>query len=65
MTPEQLKAAREKLKLTQEELAGKLEVHRVTVVDWERAKKPISKVVELAIEHLVCIQPKRRTVKNR
>jgi DNA-binding XRE family transcriptional regulator len=54
MTPEQFRSAREKLKLTQQELADKLEVHRVTVVDWERGKKPILKITQLALEHLSC-----------
>jgi DNA-binding transcriptional regulator YiaG len=61
MTPEQLKAAREKLGLTQVELAKVLEVGLRTVIGWEggarspAAARPIppakAKLIEMALRH--------------
>lgn len=52
-TPEGFKLARIKLRLTQEELADRLEIHRTGVNYFENGKRPISKVVALAIRCVV------------
>jgi DNA-binding transcriptional regulator YiaG len=54
MKPEELKDIRKnKLKLTQEQLAAELGVAPNTVARWESGVLPIQKVVELAIRYLV------------
>ena len=52
MTPEQFKKIREKLGLTQAELASILEVKTNTVYRWEAGILPISRIVELAVRSL-------------
>jgi len=52
MTPEELRAARERLGYTQEQMAKALEVTRTFVSDMERGEKPIRKVTALAVRYL-------------
>ena len=52
MTADQLKALRLALKLTQAQLAEKLDVHRSAVARWESGEVPVSHVVELALKTL-------------
>jgi DNA-binding XRE family transcriptional regulator len=62
MTPEELRAARERLEMTQAELAAALDIRRSSVSDMERGEKPIRRVTALAVEHIVHqeLGPKRR-----
>ena len=54
------RALRDKAKLSQSELAVKLQVDVMTISRWERDERAISPVTALAIEHiLTCPQPKR------
>ena len=52
MTADQLKALRLALKLTQAQLAEKLDVHRSAVARWESGYVQISHLVELALKTL-------------
>jgi DNA-binding XRE family transcriptional regulator len=61
MTPEQFKAKRQRLKLTQAELADVLQVHRVTVAKWEAGLLPIDERTRLAIEYLLLRRRARRS----
>ena len=58
MKPEQFKKIREKLGLTQAELASILDVKTNTVYRWEAGILPITRVVELAVKSLPL--PKKR-----
>jgi DNA-binding transcriptional regulator YiaG len=60
MKPEQLKALRDKLGVTQAELAARLDVTRDAVTSWETGRNPISTMTRLAVEHLVYMERKRR-----
>jgi DNA-binding transcriptional regulator YiaG len=60
MTPDQLRAARDQLGLTQVELAKVLEVSQRAVEGWEQGTRngrehaipaPVAKLVELALRH--------------
>jgi transcriptional regulator with XRE-family HTH domain len=65
MTPDQLKALRARLGLTQAQLAEKLGVERNTVNRWEMGLLPIQTITALAVEHLRCLakpNAKRRKV---
>lgn len=53
MTPKQFRAKRERLQLTQAELAKKLGVRLNTVSRWELGQAPILRITEIAIECLV------------
>lgn len=44
---------RKHLELTQVQLASLLDVHVSTLRDWERGRRPISRVVALAMAHLL------------
>lgn len=50
MTAEELKEFREKLGLSQEQLAAHLKVARNTVNRWERKKRQIPEFLDLALE---------------
>jgi transcriptional regulator with XRE-family HTH domain len=50
MTPEQLVAFREAQGLTQQELADKLRVDRVTIARWETGARSIPPYLDLALE---------------
>jgi len=52
MTASELRAWRLKSKITQEKLAEKLGVHRVTIAKWEAGDRSIPKLLPLALEAL-------------
>lgn len=52
MTGETFRKIRKKLDLTQEQLAVRLQVHRVTVSRWESGELVIDERTKLAMEHL-------------
>ena len=52
MTGEEFKQAREKMRLTQTELASRLGVTETTLYRWENGKAPISKAIELAMRQI-------------
>lgn len=52
MDGKQLRAIREKLGLTQAELADRLDVNRVTVARWETEAIAIDRRTELAVKFL-------------
>lgn len=59
MTPDQLRAIRAKLDLTQADLAAKLQVSRVTITRWETGVLEIDERTRLAVEHLRCKQVRK------
>jgi DNA-binding transcriptional regulator YiaG len=60
MTPKELRAIREKFKLTQVELAEGLDVQPKIVTRWERGVLPINRVTALAMEQLAGqVEPKK------
>ena len=64
MTPDQLKALRARLGLTQAELAEQIGVERNTVNRWEMGLLPIQTITALAVQHLLCLarnKPKQKT----
>lgn len=52
MTPAALRAARERLKLTQQGLAERLGLHVRTIAGYERGQNAIPRHIALAIETL-------------
>jgi transcriptional regulator with XRE-family HTH domain len=54
VTPDELRAARAKLGLTQLALARALGVTQVTVARWETGVLPIDKRTAMAVAHLAC-----------
>lgn len=54
MSPQELKARRRKLGLTQVQLAGKLGLTRDAIAKMEAGQRPIVLITEMAIEHLTC-----------
>ena len=52
MKAEELKRKREKLNMTQDELAKRLDVKRLTIIRWENGQTNIPKVVELAMKEI-------------
>jgi len=50
--PDELKARRRRLKLSQTELAKKLKVHMMTVSRWERGVVEIPHMVEAAVREI-------------
>lgn len=52
MTPEQFRKKRERLGMTQEELAKRLGVQRLSVIRWETGQTKIRKGIELAIKQI-------------
>lgn len=52
MTPDAMRQARERLRLTQTGLAQKLGLHLRTIAGYERGQNPIPRHIELAIETL-------------
>jgi DNA-binding XRE family transcriptional regulator len=52
MTPTELKVARERLGLSQEQLAIALGVHRVSVVRWETGFHKVPPMLALAMKEL-------------
>jgi len=59
MTPDELKAIRARLGLTQAQLAEQLGVERNTVNRWEMGLLPIQKITELAVKYLVSKKRKK------
>lgn len=61
MTGEELRAARERLALTQKQLAESLDVEGGgrTIRRWENGERGIPSYLRLAVEHLSCARPKR------
>jgi transcriptional regulator with XRE-family HTH domain len=53
MTGQELRLARRKLKMTQREIARKLELHKNTIARMERGELPIVKTTELAVRFLL------------
>ena len=53
MTPSELKAARRELGLNQSDLAKRLRTSRSGYVKWERGERPITGLLETAIELLL------------
>lgn len=53
MTGPEIKELRKKLKMTQQELADKLGVHRVTVAEWELNHKRPSNLAKRQLARLV------------
>lgn len=56
---------RHQLGVSQETLAKMLDVHPVTVNKWERGKRPITRVVELAMWALIYMQRGEEEAKRR
>lgn len=54
MTPDQLRALRTKLNLTQSALAAKLSLTRDAIGSMETGRNKIRPVIVMAIEHLSC-----------
>lgn len=52
MGEEEFKNMRERMRLTQKELANRLEVTETTIYRWETGKNPIPKSVELALKQI-------------
>lgn len=60
-----IKDWRYRLRITQEKAAELLGVHRISYINWETGKVPISKSVELACCNLVANhQPHSQLIKN-
>jgi predicted transcriptional regulator len=56
MDTETFAGLRHRLGVSQDTLARMLDVHPVTVNKWERGKRPITRVVELAMWGLMYMQ---------
>jgi len=54
VTSDQLRAVREKLKMTQPQLAEKIGMTRDAISSMEQGRRPIARVTQMAIEHLFC-----------
>lgn len=52
MAPEELKRKRERLGLTQAELAKRLGIAKLTVLRYENGQTPIPRIVELALKEI-------------
>ena len=50
MTKDTFRRKRERLKLTQEELAKRMDIERITIIRYESGNSPIPKVVEMALK---------------
>lgn len=64
MTADEFKAAREKLKKTQAEMAELLGAGVDAVSSWEQGRRPINTITHLAVDHLLLLQRKRRRRKK-
>lgn len=64
MTAQQMKAARSKLDMTQEQFAQALGVDRTSVARWETGEAPIDQRTKMAVEHLGCNGRKSRNGKK-
>jgi transcriptional regulator with XRE-family HTH domain len=52
MTGEELRRRRQRLKMTQAELARRVDVQRVTVTRWENGQIAIPRAIELALKEI-------------
>ena len=64
MTGKQLKKRRAALKLTQKELALKLQVEPNTVARWERELRAIPAFLDLALQTIEREKPRKREAKQ-
>lgn len=53
MKPTELRKIRERLKMTQQQLASSLGVTSNTVARWERGERKIPKIAKLAVDYVV------------
>jgi DNA-binding XRE family transcriptional regulator len=60
MTKRELRAARKKLGMTQVELATALGMRKGAILRMEGGARPIMRVTELAIQHLLLMSKKKR-----
>jgi transcriptional regulator with XRE-family HTH domain len=60
MTPQQLVEFRERLGFTQQELADRLRVDRVTIARWETGARSIPPYLDLALETVARKRPGTR-----
>jgi len=51
---------RERLKMTQGELAGALDMQRNSITRMEIGLRPITRVTEFAVQHLLAMKTKKR-----
>ena len=61
MTPDELKAWRARVSLSQSQLAHALNVHTMTISKWERGSGGIPPFLDLALESL---ERRRRTART-
>jgi len=64
MTGKELKHARARLGMTQEELGGALGVHWNSVARMERDEFPIIRTTELAVKYLLVMESKKKRSKK-
>jgi len=64
MTGKELRRARLRLKLTQEQLGAALELHKNTVARMERGELPVVKTTELAVKYLAVVSKKQRNKRD-
>lgn len=60
MNGEELRQARDKLKLTQKQLGEALELHKNSVARMERGELPVAKTTELAVRFLLLVSKTKR-----
>ncbi len=60
MSGAEVRRARERLKMTQAELAGALGIQRNSVARMEIGNRPVMRTTELAIKYLLLTMKKRR-----
>ena len=60
MKGEELRRLRERLKMTQGELAGALDMQRNSITRMEIGLRPITRVTEFAVQHLLAMKTKKR-----
>jgi transcriptional regulator with XRE-family HTH domain len=64
MTGAQLKRARERLRLTQSELAAAIGMKRNSVARMERNERPVLKHTELSVKYLLLTMSKKQRRKK-
>ncbi len=60
MKGEELRRLRARLKMTQRELAGALDMQRNSITRMELGLRPITRVTEFAVRHLLAMKSKKR-----
>jgi DNA-binding transcriptional regulator YiaG len=58
MTPQEFRASRESIGLSQTALAKEMGVRRASICDWERGAQPIRKASWLALQYVVITHKK-------